>query len=149
MNKFLIKNLSSEEPTMYEEDSYYFLQHYQNFKNWHVYDSDLLGLHTVQYLAEQFATFYGKIPFPQDKIPIEDGFWSTIPLGFFRYKLLADGSFGDAQPYSRSIGYVVEGPYWDNGFYYVVKNQEEIIQVKFFVDSYTYRTRNYPDPNLI
>lgn len=149
MNKLLVKTLPLQEQTMYEEDSYYFLQYYQSFQDWHIYDSDHLGVPTVQYLAEQFSTFHGKIPFLKEQVPIDDSFWSTIPLGFFRYKLLSDGSFGDAQSYSRSIGYIVEGPYWENGFFYVVRDQSDIKQIRLFVDSYTYRTRNYPDPNLI
>lgn len=148
MKTVSVSNISELESTIYEEDSYYFLQYYQFHKNWHLYDSDMLGLKTVLYFIDKFSNFHGKIPFPDKKV-IDDSYWSSVPLGIFRYKLLSDGTFGLLLKTKKTSGYIVEGAYWDNGFFYLVKDSDDIIQAKLFLDDYTKISRAYPDPHLI
>ena len=144
MNALTVESLYQLQPTLYEEDSYHFQQFYQQEKEWYIYDSDELGINTVQHIANQYCGFHGKVPFP-DELDSSSSFWSTIPLGVFQYKLLSDMSCGLTLPANKSIGYIVTGVYWDNGFVYVVMDKTNIVQIKFFIDQYTKRTRQYPD----
>lgn len=132
------------EPTLYEEDSYHFLKYYQQEKEWYIYDSQQVGLNTVRHLANNFCAFHGKIPFPSEVLE-EKTFWSSVPLGVFKYKLLPDMSCGLVLSANKDLGYIVSGVYWNNGFCYVVLDNSEIIQIKLFVDHYTKRTREYPE----
>lgn len=144
MKTFSVDSFSSLDPTLYEEDSYYFLDYYQKEKDWYVYDSHELGLNTVKHLADNFCAFHGKVPFPNQTAQNQT-FWSSVPLGVFKYKLLSDMSCGLVLPANKVPGYIVSGVYWDNGFSYVVLDNSEIIQIKLYVDQYTKRTRQYPE----
>jgi hypothetical protein len=148
MKKINATEVADFEATIYEEDSYSFLYYYQTVKDWTVYDSHALGIPTVSYLTELFATFHGKVPFPDD-FPIQDSFWSSVPLGVFRFKLHEDMSCGIVLPGSKTVGYIVEGCYWDNGFFYSVRDNSEIVQVKLFIDPYTKETHSYPNPSQV
>jgi len=148
MNTLSIERLAGLEPSLYEEDSYHFLQYYQSSKDWYAYDSDSLGINTVVALANTFCAFHGKISFP-DTADIKDTYWSTVPLGVFKFKLLADMSCGLALPANKTPGYIVTGVYWENGFTYVVYDNDKIIQVKLYVDQYTKRTRDYPEVSYL
>jgi len=136
--------LDKLDSSFYEDESCSFLTFYQSFKEWIVYDSDSIGLPTVYKLAEKFINFHGTIDFPEDMV-VKDSYWTTVPLGIFKYKMLSDGS-----PYIfDSIykdGYLVEGMYWSNGFFYTVKNKSTIVQIKLFIDSSTKFSHSYPDP---
>jgi len=59
--------------------------------------------------------------------------------------LLADGSSYIVENSSKE-GYIVEGMYWSNGFFYRVKDKEKTIQLKLFVDSTTRYYHSYPYP---
>jgi hypothetical protein len=144
MKNVSVDSLFNLDPTIYEEDSFHFLSYYQTFKDWYTYDSDELGLNTVKHLSDTFCAFHGKIPFPNDT-EIKDTYWSTLPLGVFRFKLFADMSYGLAISANKDPGYIVSGVYWDNGFCYAVFNDDKIIQIKLFIDQYTKDTRDYPD----
>jgi hypothetical protein len=148
MNAVTVESLSKLEPTLYEEDSFHFQQFYQNKKDWYIYDSHEFGISTVQHISNQFCAFHGKVPFPNENQENES-FWSTVPLGVFRYKFLADMSFSLAIPANKHVGYIVSGVYWDNGFAYVVTENSVILQVKLFIDKYTKRTRQYPDKSYL
>jgi hypothetical protein len=143
-SNFLLQNISFIDPTLYEEDSFQFLSFYQFYKDWIVYDSLIHQFKDVYSLTENFANFHGKIPFPEN-INIQDSYWSLYPLGIFKYKMLDSGlpyhtMFSNTKP-----GYIVVGMFWSNGFFYVVKDKEEIIQVKLFIDSQTKENHFYPD----
>jgi len=47
--------------------------------------------------------------------------------------------------YKDVPGYIVEGVYWVNGFVYLVKDDNSIIQIKLFVDHKTKNIQLYPD----
>jgi hypothetical protein len=148
MKKINATEVSNFEATVYEEDSYTFLYYYQSAKDWVVYDSDTLGIYAVSHLIEQFGTFHGRIPFPED-FPLQDTFWSSVPLGVIRFKIYEDMTCGVVLSGNKKPGYIVEGCYWDNGFFYSVKDGENIIQLKLFLDPYTKEIQSYPDPHLL
>jgi hypothetical protein len=143
---YSVEKISELEPTLYEEDSFYFLIEAQ-MSDWYVYDSDQIGLITAKTLADKFAAFHGKIYFPsyiQEQHRVED-YWSATPLGVFRYKLLADGSYYLVKTVKPRSGYIVEGAYWVNGFIYLVRDDKEIFQIKLFMDHHTKQIQLYPD----
>lgn len=138
-----VKKLALLEPTMFEEDSFSLLQYYQLSQDWYVYDSHELGLNTVELLANKFTAFHGTVPFPKN--PLAKDFWSTIPLGVFRYRMLADGSPSLVDTYLDTPGYIVEGIYWGNGFVYVVRDKDQLVQIKLSISKETKEIQLYPD----
>lgn len=141
---FLIENISSIDPTLYEEDSFDFLAFYQTYKDWTIYDSFVHDFLTVYTLTENFINFHGKIPFPEN-LNINDSYWSVYPLGVFKYKMLENGLPYHVVPKNNKLGYIVLGMFWTNGFFYVVKDEEKIVQIKLFIDLETRQQYCYPD----
>jgi hypothetical protein len=142
--QMIIDNFDRIQPSMFEEESYHFLSFYQGYKKWFVYDSNDVGIEQATALIDFFAQFHGKIPFPNTVLE-KDSYWSTTPLGVFKYKMLEDGSYTLVNHYKKISGYLVQGSYWQNGFFYFVKDQAQIIQLKLFVDENTFYEKQYPD----
>lgn len=149
-----VDKISSLDATLYEDDSYGFLASIQSdpIVNWYIYDSDQLGVPVVSSLANSFMAFHGKISFPLHlqnnqnyNQYTKDGYWSAVPLGVFRYKMLSDGSPYLVDTVKHVPGYIVEGVYWLNGFVYLVRDDNKIIQLKLFVDHSTKDIQLYPD----
>jgi hypothetical protein len=136
--------ISQLEPTLYEEESYGFLAE-NYFGDWHIYDSDILGIEATKALANNFMAFHGTTTFPNKNI-FFDQFWTPIPLGIFRYKMLHNGLPYLVDSYKNIDGYIVEGVYWTNGFVYIVTDQKTILQIKLFIDKKTKDIQLYPDP---
>lgn len=138
------------EPSLYEEDSYYFLAFYQAYKDWLIYDSKEIGISGVKALVDTFVSFHGKIPFPSlisdnfEKDQIVPKFWSAVPLGIFKYKMIESGTYHLLDSVKPVPGFLVEGAYWDNGFFYIVKNDDNIIEIKLFIDRETKSIHGYP-----
>ena len=128
--------------TLYEEDSYGFLS-VNNFVNWYVYNSDRLGIDVTKALADKFMSLHGKILFPKSQ-QLTDSFWSAVPLGVLRYKMLQDGSYALIKDYKNRPGYIVEGVYWTNGFVYLVRDDKNILQIKLYIDKETRDIQLYP-----
>ena len=145
MNRSIVtvETISNLEANWYEEDSYGFLLENQ-FGDWHIYDSDQIGLDAAKALANNFMAFHGTVYFPQ-KNELVETFWTPIPLGVFRYKMLSTGLPYLIDSYKDVPGYIVEGVYWVNGFVYLVKDDNSIIQIKLFVDHKTKNIQLYPD----
>lgn len=147
----LIEKLPKIQASLYEEESYYFLQQYQFIKKWFVYDSKEMDISFVKALVDQFSSFHGKIPFSQEvsqhftKDQLSSRYWSAVPLGVFRYKMSAEGTFLFLDSYKKTEGYIIEGAYWDNGFFYSVRNENEFLQLKLFIDQETKEIHAYPD----
>ena len=59
--------------------------------------------------------------------------------------MLDDGSHALINYYKKVPGYLVQGLYWSNGFFYFIKDETKIIQLKFFVDENTFYEKKYPD----
>lgn len=141
---FLIENVSHIDPTLYEEESFEFLSFYQSHKDWIIYDSSVNDFQIVYKLTENFINFHGKIPFPEN-LNINDAYWSVYPLGVFKYKMLETGMPYHIVPKNNKLGYIVAGMFWTNGFFYIVKDEDKIIQVKLFIDPDTKKQYSYPD----
>lgn len=151
MEALSVENITSFPATYDEEASYGFLQYYQIANDWYIYDSHELGIPTVKFLTDKFAAFHGKIPFVEEKLPSEflKSFWSALPIAVFKFKFLQDQSFYLVKSAKKVDGYIVQGAYWQNGFFYVVTDKEDIIQVKLFIDQETKDKNYYPDKELI
>jgi hypothetical protein len=146
-----VEKLSNLEASLYEEESYFFLQYFQFAKKWFVYSSKEMELSFVKALADKFAFFSGKIPFSEEvsqhfgKDQISNRYWSAVPLGVFRYKMSSTGQYMILNSYKNTQGYIVEGAYWDNGFVYCVRDLEKIIELNLFIDKETKEIHAYPD----
>jgi hypothetical protein len=141
----VVEKLASLQPTIFEEDSYSFLIFFQDHKVWYVYDSESLGLEFVNSQINKFALVDGRIPMFQNiSSDLFDDYWSSVPLGVFRYKLLSDMTYSLLNDYKNTPGYIVEGMYWDNGFFYLVRDEDKIIQSKMFIDLETKQRAGYP-----
>jgi hypothetical protein len=141
----VVEKISSLQPTIFEEDSYSFLIFYQTLKEWYVYDSNILGLDFVNSQINKFSLVDGRIPvFKNVSSDVFSDYWSSVPLGVIRYKLLEDMTCGLLNDYKKTPGYIVEGMYWDNGFFYLVRDQDKIIQSKMFIDLETKHRAAYP-----
>jgi len=153
MSSFVEKLLKSSKDVsvLYEDESYFFLQYYQSSKKWFTYDSKAMDISFVKALADRFVSLHGKIPFATEvtqhfaKDQLSSGYWSVIPLGIFRYKMSDNGFYILVDSIKNPLGYLVEGAYWDNGFFYIVKDTENIIQIKLFIDQETKDIYAYPD----
>lgn len=146
-----IEKMQSLDPSLYEDSSYYFLQHYQDVKKWYVYDSKKIDFSVTKALIDTFCSFHGKIPFAKaitqhfDKDELYPRYWSIVPLGIFRYKASSLLNYMLLDSYEKKEGWIVEGAYWDNGFFYLVKDDKSIIQLKLFIDEETKKNHAYPE----
>ena len=143
-----LEYISTKEPSFDEEDSFYFLQDYQLQTDWCIYSSKHFPLDSVKKLANTFCYSHGMIPLKsqKDKEDIQDNlFWSSIPLGLFRYKMLENGSWCSTSILKKEKGSIVEGIYWINGFAYLVRNNDFILEANLFIDHKTKLRYTYPD----
>jgi hypothetical protein len=144
--------IQNKESSLNEESSYHFLKDLQVYKNWYVYSSKEYPLEAVTALANKFCYSHGMItlkPF-EDKDDEEiKYFWSSVPLGLFRYKMLSDGSSASISYFDKNIGYIVEGVYWLNGFVYQVRNNDFVLEVNLFIDDQTKVRYNYTDTKTV
>lgn len=136
-----IEALSQLEASLYEEESYSFLAA-NCFADWFIYSSDELGLENTKALANNFMSLHGNILFPKNELA--ESFWSPVPLGVFRYKMLENGKPYLVDSFKHVDGYIVEGAYWANGFVYLVRDDNKIIQIKLFIDKKTKEIQLYP-----
>lgn len=150
------KSLRSFDVQWNEEKSYDFLQYFLFHKDWFVYSTNTLSNDVVLQLSDVFSLTHGRIAHPDNQ---SLDFWSVNPINIFRFKMLADGSC-DRLHYSiekyNTPGYIVEGAYWSNGFYYHVVNENidmdnyvnELIQLNLFVDRNTLYSQGYPEVSI-
>lgn len=140
----VVQRIANLQPTLFEEDSYSFLKYYQTSKIWYCYDSDALGLEFVNSMINRFALLDGRIPsFVDSPSEVFTDYWSSVPLGIFKFKLLSDMKCGLLNYYKKVPAYLVEGMYWHNGFFYLVKDEDKIIQSKLFIDLETKQRAHY------
>jgi hypothetical protein len=140
--------ISNKQPTFDEEDSFHILKDLQIYDKWICYSSKDYPLKNVEELANTFCFAHGMVSLSKDPQKIEDPanyFWSSVPLGVFRYKMLDDGSWDNVTIFSKKKGYTVEGLYWLNGFCYLVKNDTFLLEVNLFIDKHTKDRYSYPD----
>lgn len=134
-----------------EESSFYILKDLQLHKDWCVYSSKEHPLPIIRDMANFFCYSHGMtILDPSAPITSTDHyFWTSIPLGILRYKMLEDGFFGEVNMFDKRPGYIVECAYWLNGFVYQVRNNDFLLEVNLFIDNDTKLRYNYIDPKNI
>jgi hypothetical protein len=70
--------------------------------------------------------------------------WASAPLGIFRYRMDSNNFWQEIGYLDKIKGYIVEGSYWNNGFFYQVKDKENIIEMNLLIDDQTAIRYNYP-----
>ena len=138
--------LYMSEPTLCESDSFYFLSNYKTlFPDNYLYSSKDLGIDNSLSFATLFSTFHGRIKVSQNST---DSISSVMPIDVFRYKMLEDQSWHTTAklPSSYKPGYIVEGAFWSNGMYYLVREEspDSFIELNLYIDHYTKGMYNYP-----
>lgn len=132
--------------TLCESDSFYFLSKYfEEFPNLNTYSSSTYGIDNSLSLAVLFSTFHGRIKISSTST---ESISSVVPIDVFRYKMLDDGSYYSVNtiPSAYKAGYIVEGAFWSNGMYYLVREESpgSFLQVSLYLDDYTKEMYNYP-----
>ena len=139
----LFENISSKISDFDAESSYYFLQDLIKYQQWHLYSSDDFGLDFVQELTKLFVTAHGHVNLVNIK-QNSPNIFSPEPLGIFRYRMTAENFWQEIGYLNKYTGYIVEGAYWNNGFFYKVVDDKKVIQIKLYVDETTFIRYNYP-----
>lgn len=147
MNKKYYESILSHESSHGAESSYYFLLFYQKYKDWNAYDSDFYNLDWVEELTSTYSKLHGKVNISSKEDAVLSVF-SPNPLGIFRYKMDENNYWKEIGFLNKISGYVVEGAYWNNGFFYRVLDQQQLLQIKLFVDDSTALAYSYPDKNI-
>jgi hypothetical protein len=150
------RSLRSLDVQWNEEKSYDFLQYFIFHKDWFVYSSKNISNEIILQLSDVFSLTHGRISHPEAE---SLDFWSINPINVFRFKMLEDGSF-DRLNYSiekyNKPGYIVEGAYWSNGFYYHVVDEDidmdnyvdQLVELNLFVDKNTLYSQGYPEVSI-
>jgi hypothetical protein len=55
-----------------------------------------------------------------------------------------DNSWAEISRLDPNPGFLVQGAYWSNGFYYLVSNDDFLLEANLFVDLFTKEQYNYP-----
>jgi hypothetical protein len=136
----LLQKTTILESSYDEEDSNYFLETIQ--KDYSIlYSSKEYPIDVVIESINSFILLHATISMPNEGY---GKFWSAKPIGAFRYVLNADGSLGQYSIIRPLTGYLVQGAYWSNGFYYLVSHLDFIVEANLFVDLATKEQYNYP-----
>lgn len=142
-----VEQIMSKDSTFGAESSYYFLMFYQYYSDWNVYSSDEFGLPFVNELTNLYSSLHGKVNISSKEKSVLS-IWSADPLGIFRYKMDKENYWKEIGFLNKIEGYLVEGAYWNNGFFYRVL-EKEIIQSKLFIDNATMISYSYPETKKI
>jgi len=142
-----IESLISRDPTHGAESSYYFLMFYQYYTDWNVYDSKDFGLDFVNELVSIYSSLHGKVNISSKESSVLS-IWSAEPLGTFKYRMDNQNSWKEIGYLNKIEGYLVEGAYWNNGFFYRVSDKE-IIQTKLYIDDATMISYSYPETKKV
>jgi hypothetical protein len=143
----VFKDISSLNASFGAESSYYFLSLYQYHYNWNVYDSDVLGVDIVDKLTTLFTTLHAKVNISSQENSLLS-MWSADPLGVFRYRMNSSNYWQEIGYLHKIVGYIVEGAYWNNGFFYRVVGKD-VIQIKLYIDDATMIGYSYPEATKI
>lgn len=137
----------NNEATFSAESSFYFLKFYQYYYDWNLYDSNAYGLYNVNSLINTFISLHGKINI-SSKENSTLSVYSPQPLGLFRYRMDSENSWKDLGYLNKIQGFLVEGAYWNNGFFYRVLDNN-VIESKLFIDDRTLISYSYPQTKRI
>jgi predicted restriction endonuclease len=138
------ETISDVEATISEDSSHYLHTNYEaTFPFYTKYDNSKYTIDQVVYLATQFSIFHSKVKLGGDT---PQSVTSRIPIEVFRYKRLEDGSWYSVKtaPSKYKEGDIVEGAFWSNGMFYIVKKNTSIIEAALYIDQYTKDYYKYP-----
>jgi predicted restriction endonuclease len=138
------ETISEVEATISEDSSYYLHTNYENtFPFYTKYDNSKYSIDQILYLATQFSVFHSKVKLGGET---PQSVTSRIPIEVFRYKRLEDGSWYSVKtaPSKHKEGDIVEGAFWSNGMFYIVKKNDSIIEAALYIDQYTKDYYKYP-----
>jgi hypothetical protein len=136
----LLDRISVEESLYDEEDSFYFLNNLLKDSNWIKYSSNEESLDDVVSAIQTFIMLHASVDIPDKAI---NKFWTPKPIGTFRYVLTSEFTWASISEYNPVPGYLVQGSYWSNGFYYLVSNQDFLLEANLLVDLRTKEYYNY------
>ena len=139
----LVDTIQSKESDFDCENSYFFLRDYILYKQWNVFSTKNYSFDIVSQLTKYFVDSHGQI-FLSESTRNNSGIWSSFPLGIFRYRMDKNNFWQEIGYLDKIKGYIVEGAYWNNGFFYYVKDNKTIIEINLFVDDKTLIRYNYP-----
>ena len=135
----LLDRISIEESSYDEEDSFYFLNNLLKDNNWINYSSKDESL-DISSAIQTFIMLHANVEIPNKAI---NKFWTPKPIGTFRYVLTNEFTWGLISEYNPVPGYLVQGSYWSNGFYYLLSNQDFLLEANLLVDIKTKEYYNY------
>jgi len=135
----LLQKTNVFDPSMDEEDSHFFLQVLLK-KNWNCYSSKDLPIDSVSSAIDTFVMLHATVDMP-DKLAIK--FWSPKPVGVFKYVMDSAGHWHNILELNPFHGYLVQGAYWSNGFYYIVSHEDFLLEANLYVDDKTKEQYNY------
>jgi predicted restriction endonuclease len=138
------ETISEVEATISEDSSYYLHTNYEStFPFYTKYDNSKYSIDQILYLATQFSVFHSKVKLGGET---PQSVTSRIPIEVFRYKRLEDGSWYSVKtaPSKHKEGDIVEGAFWSNGMFYIIKRNDSIIEAALYIDQYTKDYYKYP-----
>jgi hypothetical protein len=135
----LLQKTSILDSSFDEEDSHFFLQLLIK-KNWNCYSSRNIAIEEVTSAIDSFILLHASVDMP-DKLGIK--VWTPKPVGAFRYCMDADLNWHHVLEINPFDGYLVQGAYWSNGFYYIVSYQDFLLEANLYVDDRTKEQYNY------
>ena len=139
----LVDSIENKDSSFDPENSYYFLRDYILYKPWHVYSTRDYSFDVVSHLSKLFTSSQGQV-FLTELDPNSPTIWASAPLGIFRYRMDSNNFWQEIGYLDKIKGYIVEGAYWNNGFFYQVKDKQNTIEMNLFIDDQTSIRYNYP-----
>jgi hypothetical protein len=144
MLKSILDKISVEEALHDAESSYYFLKDYFSYTDWNLYSTKHYPSDLVLYLTKSFCTSHGQI----NLVNLQENansIWSINPLGIFRYRMDSNNFWQEVGYLNKIDGYLVEGAYWNNGFFYQVIDNKNVLEINLFIDETTRIRYKYPE----
>jgi len=135
----LLQRISVMDSSMDEEDSHYFLQVLLK-KYWNSYSSKNISIHEVISAIDSFVMLHAVVDLP-DKLAMK--VWTPKPIGIFRYFMDSSLNWHHVLDLNPFHGYLVQGAYWTNGFYYLVSHQDFLLEANLYLDDRTKEQYNY------
>ncbi|MDA0763600.1 MAG: hypothetical protein O3A39_04120 [Proteobacteria bacterium] len=139
----LVDTIKKAESNFDCENSYLFLRDYILYKQWNVFSTKNYSFDVISQLRKYFVDSHGQI-FLNESTQNNSGIWSSAPLGIFRYRMDSNNFWQEIGYLNKIKGYIIEGAYWNNGFFYHVTDNETIIEINLFIDETTLIRYNYP-----
>jgi hypothetical protein len=140
----VLKKIDHEASSFDAESSFYFLRDFTRYSDWNVYSSKNYPVEIINSLVDSFCMSHGQVNIASVS-PNSNSVWSMEPLGIFRYEMDSNNFWKELSYTNNVLGYLVQGAYWNNGFFYQVKDKKNIVETNLFIDDSTRVRYNYPE----